>query len=235
MPVTSDQGNDADNSQQDQDPVILLGECCEKEAECRFHLVRSGHSFRATFLFMRPDHVELRLTTDDCHEWFDRNALCCVSFSYRTSFCAFLGSVIDGQRPDSSERRVAVTIPAQLTITNARQSFRVPVLPNSGLESTARLPGDSWRPVRIRDLSATGAAIEFPTEPPELLVGARLKVELRFRGGSVQMIGEIRRHTDSTCAVAFASPDGDLEQQRATQLHGMVLSLQQIWLKSRLD
>ena len=60
------------------------------------------------------------------------NAICCISFSYGASQCAFVGCIIDVRRSVPGEVRIVVRFPKLLVTTNLRQSFRVPVIGEVG-------------------------------------------------------------------------------------------------------
>ncbi|MEK6257848.1 MAG: hypothetical protein AABP62_04430 [Planctomycetota bacterium] len=85
------------------------------------------------------------------------------------------------------------------------------------------------------NIAETGIEIEFAArEVAPLSVGTLVGIELCFRDEIVHLTGEVRRHQGTHCALMFAEPTSDQSQHKAARLHGMVMSLQQFWLKNRL-
>ena len=121
--------------------------------------------------------------------------------------------------------------------TNLRQSFRVPVIKDSGLRSLIRTADDqTYDDVVVRDIADAGIEIEFSVgNVPELTVGRFLDVELRFRDETIQRRGEVRRVTGNKVGLAFnPQPEDEQENQQAIRMNGLVLAIQQLWLRSRL-
>jgi hypothetical protein len=224
--------NDARNSD---DATKVLSECCEVNAACRLQFAHNGYSARATFVALRPQGIELRLSAEENDEPLLPQAICCVSFPYKTTFCAFLGKLDEVHQLSSGGCRVVATTPKQLTTTNLRQSFRVPVNTEAGLVTTVRMPDDQAFVVQTRDIAESGLEIEFSRKDhPELTVGATLIAELQFRGEVVQRKCEVRRVAGKQCGLLFCRQPNEDEQRPADRMNGMLLSLQQLWLKSRV-
>jgi len=234
-PSPSDRAMTSGRLQQPVEASLILSECCEQEVSCRLQLVHSGHCVRATLQSLSKHGVLLRVALDDHSDELRFHALCCVAFPHRSSLCAFLGCLLEIRNPDSAGREVVIGMPQLLAVTNLRQSFRVPVVHQSGLQVLFRLPDQRELVAEALNIAESGIEVKFAAKdnPPVLAAGTAVGVELRFRDELVQLTGEVRRH-QGTCAVEFAKPEGDGPQRQAVRLHGMVLSLQQRWLKSRL-
>ena len=234
--VTSSRAIGSDDLQSSLDSKKVITECCECSGSCRFQMVHSGYSTPASFVTTSPRGVELRISPENAEEKFSPQSICCVSFPYRTSFCAFLGCLMDVRLLSSGERRLTVSIPQQLMTTNLRQSFRVPVIKDSGLQSLIRTAVDQTYDVVVRDIADAGIEIEFSVgNVPELTVGRFLDVELRFRDETIQRRGEVRRVTGNKVGLAFnPQPEDEQENQQAIRMNGLVLAIQQLWLRSRL-
>ena len=234
-PSSSRRAMPSGSHQQVVEATPILSECCEQETSCRLQLVHSGHSVHATLQSLSKNGVLLRVALDDHSDELRPHALCCVAFPHRASLCAFLGCLLESHNQDSAGREVVIEMPQLLTVANLRQSFRVPVVHQSGLQVLFRLPDQRELVAEALNIAETGIEVEFAAKdnPPALAAGTAVDVELRFRDELVQLTGEVRRH-QGTCAVMFAKPEGDGPQRQVARLHGMVLSLQQLWLKSRL-
>lgn len=226
----------SEESQSPVDAKKILAECCEIQNFCRLQLVHSDFSTPAMFVSMNNLSVELSISSEDADARLLAQAIACVSFPYRTSFCAFLGCLIDVRKRPGGERRAVVSIPQHVITTNLRQTFRVPVLPNAGLETSIITADGTPNPIFVRDITDAGVELEFPDEDyPVLLLGSVLLIEFRFRGEAIQRHGEIRRLTGRKVGLSFeANPTDPQENQQAIRMNGLVLAIQQHWLRSRL-
>jgi hypothetical protein len=184
---------------------------------------------------LHPQGIELLLDSAHAHESFLENSICCVSFSFSPKFCAFLGYVIDVLGAKTADCRLVVSVPPQLMAANLRKSFRVPVIKNSGLQTAIRKSDETRFVVTTHDIAVAGIEVEFnPSDHPGLKVGMFVDVELRFREETVEKRGEIRRISGLVYGLAFTCPPGQQEQNHDARLNGIVISLQQLWLKSRI-
>ena len=128
------------------------------------------------------------------------------------------------------------TVPKELTITNLRQSFRVPVIRTAGLETIIRTEDDRTFIVNALDIAEAGLEVEFAGgDTSGLVIGAPVVVELGFRGEVIQRAAEIRRIHAGRCGLLFDNRSDEIGHRQAACVHGLVLSLQQHWLKSRLN
>jgi len=212
----------------------VIQDCCERGMACLFKLIHSGSVAPARFLTLVGSNVELQLSMEDDDERLPEQAIACVSFSYQSKFCAFLGCVVEVGPMVAKNQRVTVSIPKQVLTTNLRQSFRVPVIPEAKLETLILLPSQQWLPVQARDIADSGIEVELTAANwPELNVGTAVTIELRFRGESIQKSGKIRRINASIFGIAFDDVVNERERSRDAQLARMTLVLQQLWLKNR--
>jgi hypothetical protein len=232
--LTSRSSNTSD-TQCSLDAKRILGECCEQLSACRFQLVHCEYSVHATFAATFPDYIELAVSSSESDEPIHPQAICCISFSYGTSYCAFLGCLIDVRLVQRGEYRVCATTPKQLTVTNLRQSFRVPVIEASGLETTVRNGKGEAFSVVAHDITEQGIEIEFPSgSHHNCSLRSMVNVELKFRGEVVHRMAQVRRVIGDRCGLAFEAPSDAAGQKQASCMRGIVLSLQQLWLRSRL-
>lgn len=217
------------------DAPKILAECCEQGTLCRFQLVHCEFSESATFCSTHDDWTELAMASTKGDEPIQLHSISCVSFSYGNSYCAFLGCLIDVRRPEPGELRIVVTTPSSLTVTNLRQSFRIPVIDQAGLETTIRTSEQKEFFVSARDISESGLEIEFaPETEHRLCVGASIIVKLKYRGEIVQRVAQVRRLFGDRCGIFFGNPTDEETRRQAAAMRGIALSLQQFWLRNRL-
>jgi hypothetical protein len=220
----------------DGDPRLVLADCCEQKASCRFQLVHCDYLVRATFVAVHDEWVELQVFWNPGDERIHTQAICCVSFPFGNTCCAFLGCVIDVRHPQPGEIRVFAAIPKQLMVSNLRHKFRVPIVEQAGLETIVRTSQKREFPVIARDITEQSMEVEFaPTDDHGLSVGAMVQIELRFRKDDVQKMAEVRRITGLRCGLSFCGSQEVNGQHTDARLHSLVVSLQQVWLKNRLS
>lgn len=217
------------------DSAKVLSECCTQKTVCRFELIHNGYSTSATLMKLHPQGVELRISADDANEPMIEQAICSISFSVGPTICAFLGHLLDVRVLSSHERKAFVTVPGLLFATNLRRSFRVPVIMDSGLETRVWTADGVKHWVTACDMAESGIEIEFESgKVPELKVGGKLEIELRFRNENVKRTAEIRRIAGPRCGLSFGSNVEEIDREQAARLSRFVISLQQIWLKNRI-
>ena len=217
------------------DTTKVLRECCDQRAECLCQLVHSEDSMQAVFLGLGERGIEFQIPAEEACKSLHPKAICCVSFSYRTSFCAFVGCLLDVYQQESGERRLITAAPKDLAVTNLRQSFRVPVIRDACLETIIRTTNNRQITVSTLDIAEGGMEIQFPPDDEHgLAVGNNVAVELRFQGQIIQRKAEIRRLAGSRCGLYFGIPSDEDGCRQAATMHRIMLSIQQIWLKSRL-
>jgi hypothetical protein len=232
---TSNRSGDIGGGRNSLDSAAILKECCEQSVACRLQLVHCVYSVSATFFTLHEEWVEMVLPKDG-ESHLIQHAICCISFTYGTSYCAFLGCLVDVRQHTPGKVRIVATFPKQLTVTNLRQSFRVPVIESSGLETIIRTFDAQEFHVVAHNITESGMEVEFPERTDYgLTPGASVSVELRFRGEIVLRSAEVRRISENYCGLVFASPLDVQSQNAAARMRGIVLSLQQMWLKSRLN
>lgn len=232
---TSNRPESVDGTRNSLDSTRILSECCEHLATCRFQLVHCVYSVHAKFMELREQWIEIQMPSNDGDSQLIEHAICCVSFSYGTSYCAFLGCLVDIRKNVPGQIRIVATFPKQLIVTNLRRTFRVPVIDNSGLETIIRTSKGEEFTVVTRDITEGGIEFEsFTGIDAGISIGSKVSVEMKFRGEVVERSAEVRRVLDNRCGVAFDDIRDDHSQIQALQMRGIVLSLQQLWLRSRV-
>lgn len=223
--------------QREADALPILNDSCVFATTCRLQLVHSGHSVTATLRSATASGLVLRIAKDDHSDELYPHALCCVAFPHRTSLCAFLGCLLEIRNSDEFGREVVIAVPQRLVVTNLRKSFRVPVVSGSELRVVLRQVGQSSWNVTAGNIAETAIEVEFPTdrEIPTLSLGTIVEVELHFRNEQLHLTASVRRQQGPQCGLLFVAATGAEAQHQTERLHGIVLSLQQLWLKSRLQ
>lgn len=214
------------------DSIGVLAECCEQSSTCRVQLLHCNYSVTATFVAMQDQLIQIQTPSQDVKSPLVPHALFCVTFSYGTSLCAFLGCLIDLQRNLPDAEIIFSTYPEQLMVTNLRSSFRVPIIENSGLETIVRTYDGQQFTVLACDITNSGMEFEFTDCVPDLSVGSMISIELKYRDQVVRRSAIVRRTAANQCGVAFVGGTGD--HAEASRMRHLVLSLQQLWLRSRL-
>jgi PilZ domain len=227
---------DANLPQREAEAMPILVESCLQGTVSRLQLVHSGHPVTASLRSVSPRGLVLRVADADHDDNLVQHTLCCISFPYRTSLCAFLSPLIELQGLTGYSRDVTLAVPDRLIVSNLRRSFRVPVVHNSSLEVKLLRADQPAVRVITHNFSETGIEIEFANEPDSqsYLVGTTLVVELLFRSETLQLTGIVRHREDLLCGLSFQLDSTSPHARVQTKLHGIVLSLQQLWLKSRL-
>ena len=223
--------------QREADALPILNDSCAFRTTCRLQLVHSGHSVTATLQSVTASGLVFRIAKDDHSDELFPHALCCIAFPHRTSLCAFLGCLLEIRNSDESGREVVVAVPQRLVVTNLRKSFRVPVVSGSKLLVILKQAGlPPWK-VTAGNIAETGIEVEFPTDSdvPTLPLGTVVEVELHFRQEQLRLTASVRHQQGPECGLLFVAATGAESQHQTERLHGIVLSLQQLWLKSRLQ
>lgn len=232
--ITKPRSGDVDDIKQQLESARILKECCENSEKCRFQLIHCMHMAHATFLSIQEDRLEIRMPSKGGDTQLIPEALCCISFAYGSFYCAFLGYVVAIRRIESDQTNCIITFPKQLNVTNLRRSFRVPIAENSGLKATIVTPQGHKVKVNPCDITEWGMEIEVvAAQDYGLEVGLMVEVELNFRDEVIQRTAEIRRSDESRCGLSFLELTGNDASRQASQLRSVVLSLQQLWLRSR--
>ena len=217
------------------DAVETLSKQCEKRTPCQVQLIPQELVIRAYFQKLTHETTELCVVDTNLQiEQLILHSICCVSFPTQNSYCAFLGCLAAVYGHSHEERRLTVTYPSQLMVTNLRHSFRIPVGHNAGLGVRLGLPGHSPVSVTARNLAESGIEVELAAEWLPLAVGSIVNVQLCFQGGSIDRVAEVRRLADDSCSLMFHHPMDDQSKQQSMSFQKLIRTLQQLWLKNRL-
>ena len=119
---------------------------------------------------------------------------CCVSYFREGRAFIFL-SVVQGYRHLKTSDRpwLMLSHPTQITATDVRRAFRVPVLAEIGLTVSMTVDGKEYRP-RPGDISFGGMMVVFPEKGvPDLAVGQTMQMTVELEGQQVELKGEVRQ------------------------------------------
>ena len=236
LTATQNRTSLADEFKTPLDASQVLNESCGSSQACRFQLVQSEFSNSCVLLSFNEEHLEIRLPEKDGDTQLIPASICCVSFPYAASYCALLGHLVTIRRFESGYVHCVISVPNHLTVTNLRRSFRVPVPENSGLKTTIHTPANQKFKVNTCGVTEGGLEIEIPlTEIHDLAVGMAIDVELSFRDQIIKRTAEIRRVDGKRYGLAFMSGAPESCSVQRSQMRSLVLSMQQLWLRTRLN
>ncbi len=223
----------ADKSSQTVKAVPVLRECCERGMLCRLHLLHSGQILEAKFHTVHSEGVVLRINGCPREDSLQPEAMVCVAFPFQQSLCAFL-SCAKKVRDGDTSLEVHFDLPATLTATNLRRSFRVRVIHEAGVELTIRLSDGTRIDGEVLNVSESGIEINLATDDLRLSVDIEVQAELKFRGEHLEFAAIVRRRHQLRRALQFQLSHTPDARQQVAALTRFVRSLEQIWLKSRL-
>lgn len=211
----------------------LLNECCAQSVSCRLYLLHSGQMMDATFRLIESRQLVLQVLVRHRDEMLQPEALCCITFPYQSSLLAFLGC-IKKIRDNNEALEVIFDLPSELTTTNLRSSFRVPVMREAGVGLTIRLADGSRIQGDVLNVSESGLEVNLPVDDGRLMIDAELQLELSVHDDRLELPAIVRRRQQSRRALQFALVTTPEARQRLAALQRIVRSLEQIWLKRRL-
>lgn len=234
MTVLSPSQTDVQDPRSPLNSAKVLRECCESDVGCRFHMLHSGVSTDATFVRMDTHGIELHVAAASNRSSIEIAAVCCVSFTYLNYFGAFATCVLNAELQSSGELLVVLAPPKDVTVVNRRQWFRVPVLPDSGVEIAIHSPDKRQLKGKPVTIAYGGADVDLSNCDHQLSVGQNVDFELRYEGQYFRSSAEIRRFTDSRCGLSFTNPSGEDSERMGESLKRIVRRLQHQWLRTRL-
>ena len=141
------------------DVVSRLQQCCDDEAPAVIISLAAMAVCKARFasLTKMGDSILIEFVDTPPVE-FEPLSLCCVSYVQAGRGWLFVTSVREFWHGNDNERtQLALRMPESLIATEARQSLRVPVLPESGLGVTVVGPDGPLVGVKPVDISLGGS------------------------------------------------------------------------------
>jgi len=160
-------------------------------------------------------------------------AVCCVSFLDRGRSCVFITQVV-GLRstPPPDSPGLVLMLPQLLAWTEARQSFRVPVVPGVGLVVHVGLDDSRSLVADPLDLSFTGAALEFArNDDPGLPCAGHCSLELSLGGVRVKLEAIVERRFEHVYGLSFpGTRQGDVIRP-PDGLRSIIRLLERRWIE----
>lgn len=214
-------------------PVPVLTECCARSTPCRVHVLRSGYVSNAKFQAIHPRCIEMQLEGEQKSDSLQLETLCCVAFHFHHFMCGFMGCVKQIKCVDGITS-VQLEFPSELAAKNMRQSFRVPVIRDAGVELTIQLADGSQISGDAVNVSDSGIEVKLQTDDARIVVDCEVRFDLRFRDDRLDLPAIVRRRDQLRRGFQFMH-SGDAESRiQLAVLQRVVRSLEQMWLKSRL-
>lgn len=171
----------------------ILKECCHHSAPAVIISPDNNLIFEARFARDSEGIISFEVLQD--HGTTLRNlSTCCVSYFREGRAFIFL-SVVQGYRHNKAADKPWLTLshPTQITATDVRRAFRVPVLAEIGLNVSMSVDGKAYTP-RPGDISFGGMMVVFPEEGvPDIEVGQTMQMNISLEGLQVDLKGEIRQ------------------------------------------
>ena len=183
------------NSDQDLSAKFaIMEECCSFHVPAVLISPDTNTIFQARFASVADGIISFDVLQDE-GTVLKSLSTCCVSYFREGRAYLFL-SVVQGYRHlQSTDRpRLDLSHPTEITATDVRRAFRVPVLAEVGLEvGVVTGEGKKYHP-RPGDISFGGMMVAFPEAGvPDLQVGQTLQVEISLGRDSVQFSAEVRQ------------------------------------------
>ena len=115
--------------------------------------------------------------------------------------------------------------------SNQRKSFRIPVLPSSGLSARLRISQKTWS-VTPKNISLTGIFVEFPHgDTPGLEKDSDVDLTIQLNSKAVTLRGVVRRRKANGYGILFPECLRDKEVCPPESFRNMVMELQRRWLQ----
>jgi len=214
--------------------LTLVQDCCERAASCRLHLLHSGDLIPAMFHAVRHQHLFLLVPAPFHVDSLHPDALCCVSFPFQQTFCAFLGCITEFETTDAG-LEVGYTIPTVIESTNLRRSFRVPIVQDAHVDLSVEVAARgrlSALPVNVSDC---GIEAQLTSDEELIAINDPVRLNFRFRNEAVELPGVVRRRQGTRFGFELALPQAPESRERLAAWQRIVRSLEQVWLKNRLS
>ncbi|MBM4076115.1 MAG: hypothetical protein FJ267_10760 [Planctomycetes bacterium] len=104
-----------------------------------------------------------------------------------------------------------------------------------GLHSTVRVV--EKQPIQVTPINIAETGIEIESEHLGdfgVDLGCAIQIGLDFQQKTIDLSGVVKRRRGSRFGIMFTHPPDSWTTRKADQLHSLVFSLQQMWLKSRI-
>lgn len=214
------------------DSRAIVTDCCTEQVPVVIVCWPQGSIVQGSFVRLDGTALEFALGAPLAGPPCPALAVANVSFNFRARARVFLAPVL-GMQPTERGALLRVRLPDQIAGAEARLSFRVPVGPESGIESQVRTAGGDSIPARALNLSVSGILIEVPRAAGvELAVGASVTLRLEHEGRPVVVEAVVRRRDGERYGLHFP---GSLEREDigdARAIRELIARLERRWHES---
>jgi len=175
-----------------------IKKCCASNVPAVIISPDNNAIFEARFAKVADGIVSFELSSPG-DTIFRSLSTCCVSYFLDGRAYLFLSVVQAYHLLDSTKTpRLDISHPTEITSTDVRRAFRVPVLAEVGMSVSLMTADRQQHQAMPGDISFGGMMLVFPeSEVPDLDVGQRVKVTLTLGEHNMGLKGEIRQRFGS--------------------------------------
>ena len=207
----------------------VLGECCMRKLPAVVIMPDVGATCRTSFSAQTSETVYLTVTDEITHE-FRPLSTCFVSFCAEGRGLIFVASVQEANESQQTRRReLMLSVPMHIVSTEIRRWYRVPVVPDAGLQTWVTLRDGSQVATHCINISLGGLMVEFSERTdPDLALSTLIPVEAQYNDMRLVFSAEVRRRSDQK--YGFYVPPDVRDDRVYRQL---VTALEREWLQRR--
>ena len=215
-------------------PVIVVGFDAEAVCRGRFTAVLSD-----TLMLELIDLGNEKGFTSPYREIFRQMSACAVSFFVGARGGVFLASVIDYiHEPGAPYPILVLEKPKDLTVTETRKNFRVPIVAESGLAVKIITEAGNICDAKAIDISFGGILLAISEKQNHgLKTGIEVQLRLELEGQEVYVRAEVRRAQKeaekNTYGLFFPGSIVDGRVEPSDELSILVGKLERIWVRTR--
>ena len=186
--------------------IDVLSECCTHNLSAMVVSTSLGLVAKAAFESIDEKQVRLRLHD---HIVLRPLVLCCVSFNFKNRSHVFLANVVDMVTVES-KTSLTLNLPDQVSFSELRSMFRIPVVDSVDVRSETRICGELYE-LEVSDINLNGVCLQGYFGQTKLDVGELIDMNLAYSQTSVQISGEVRNVNDGRLGILFTGDKpGDL-------------------------
>jgi hypothetical protein len=225
------------NSPREPDDVFVR--CVEQHRSAVITVANAAAVFEGNFTRADGTSLTIEVARPRLSAVFRARTLCMVSFGEGTKTHGFLSNV---RETDDADGRTAITMerPPRVMALDCRMTYRVPVMPKSGLKVNMITRGRQRWAAEAVDVSLLGIQLRLPkSQSPKLDAGEAVEIELEMHGEPMMSVqAELRREELGKSEVRYgllypsALQRGELNPPSA--LRAIVARLERRWIQERL-
>jgi hypothetical protein len=184
------------------------------------------------FVELTSESISIEIVTSP-FETPGASSQCTVIYSAGGRTNIFVSPVLEFQQGPDHLPRLVLSIPDRIVVGEARNSFRIPLHPQTDLHVRIRSESGTWHP-RPKDVSLGGILVDFSEETePDLPENTPVTVELGLQNQTAELEGFVGRCQGTLYAVYFAEALRELRSGWAevpSVLRSIVDGLEREWL-----